>query len=151
MKKIRLIIYIILVSFFLNFAWEFLQSPFYDCFKNTLESNYKHYLLAIIGDSAYTVLIYFILSIINMDSLWAENSFNMKNLYISIVIWLILAIFIEYKWVFLLNKWDYSDLMPVFLGIWIIPLIQMMILPLMSFKISVIFLNYKPEKIKNKF
>jgi hypothetical protein len=48
MKKAKMLIIVILVSFFLNFGWEYLQSPFYDCFKNSLADNYWHYLLAIV-------------------------------------------------------------------------------------------------------
>ncbi|EKE29875.1 MAG: hypothetical protein ACD_2C00083G0003 [uncultured bacterium (gcode 4)] len=130
-----------LVSFFLNFAWEFLQSPFYSCFKNSLESNYFHYLMAILWDSMYTILIYATMSAINKNWLWIKNPVSSKNISAALIIWLLLAIFIEYKWVFILWKWSYSSMMPTLFGIWIVPLLQMMILPIISFKLANAFLK----------
>ena len=135
MKNIKIIALIFITSFLLNFAWEFLQSPLYDCFNDSLADNYSHYLLAIIWDSIYTILIYGIIAIINKDLGWIQNSLNRKNIAITVILWIILAIFIEYKWVYILWKWNYSNLMPMILGIGIMPLLQMMILPVLSFKI----------------
>ncbi len=135
MKILKIILNTLIISFLLNFSWEFLQSPFYDCFDESLRSNYYHYILAILGDSIYTIIIYFIISILNKDLFWIKNSWNRKNVINLIFIWFLLALFIEYKWVFILQKWSYSNLMPTVYWIWIIPILQMMILPLMTFKI----------------
>ena len=133
MKILKVIISIIIISFFLNFAWEFLQSPFYECFENTLESNYWHYIMAILWDCMYTVIIYSIISIINKNPIWIVNYWNRKNILMTVIVWLVVAVSIEYKWVYLLQKWNYSDIMPTILWIWIIPILQMMILPIISF------------------
>lgn len=136
MRIFKIILNILLISFFLNFAWEYLQSPFYNSFANSLRNNYIHYILSILWDSLYTLIIYSITSIMTKDFEWILHHWNTKNILITVLIWLLIAIFIEYKWVFILHKWNYSELMPTILGIWIIPILQMLLLPILSFRLT---------------
>lgn len=149
MKNAKLMVLILMISFFLNFVWEFLQSPFYDCFKNSLADNYNHYLLAIVWDSLYTILIYLLVSLSNKNYNWIQNPMKKNDILLSIMTWLMLAIFIECKWAYILWKWNYSPLMPTIYWIWMVPLLQMMILPILSFKIANIFnINKQAGQLK---
>ena len=79
--------------------------------------------------------------------LWKTVSFLKKldknKVYYTLLITLIIAIIIEYRGVYLLNKWQYSSLMPVIFGVGLSPLVQLAITGLISFFIVQRLLYFK--------
>lgn len=131
MKKVHLVFYIFIVGFLLNLVWENVQAPLYEGYTN-FWNHFMKCFWASLMDAAVILLLFFLLAIWHKDFYWIRK-INWKNGLALIFAGAAIAIVFEY-WAFQNQAWRYTEKMPVVtdLKIGISPLLQMMLLPLLT-------------------
>ncbi len=121
------VLLIFVFSYLLNFVWESFHAVF---LYEAHDFNAMKYVLMIgyvaIVDASLIVVMYAVIAILWKNFSWIKQM-NKKQNYTFITIGLIIAVIIEYKGVFLQQKWSYSSLMPTIFGIGLSPLLQLSI------------------------
>ncbi|OGZ63038.1 MAG: hypothetical protein A3C58_00595 [Candidatus Staskawiczbacteria bacterium RIFCSPHIGHO2_02_FULL_34_10] len=133
---IVLLVKIFVIAFFINLLYEVLHSVLY---KTCLESNLQKYirliLKAAIFDGFVITIIYYIEYII----------FKNQNLFYSssqIITFSLISLFFAYIWeIYSLKKkkWEYSNKMPLILGVGITPFLQLCMTGILSIYLSLNF------------
>lgn len=139
----KVLSFIVLYAFVLNFFWEMLQMPFYENMNWDLQST-LYCFAASIGDVFMTLVIFFTVGYLTkLRMKWIEK-LNFKNIIITLSTGLYLSIIVE-QFALRLSMWSYTDLMPElpFLNIGIVPILQMLILPLLVFYLSRLTVDFK--------
>lgn len=115
-------------AFVLNLIWENLHAPLYAGYH--WPQFFWICLLSTLGDVFYTLIIYF----------FYVASGRRKS--VAAILGIFLAIFIELK-ALKVGKWAYGPYMPIipFIHVGLTPVLQMAILPVVSFKFSERFKN----------
>ena len=136
----RLILSIFGIGFLLNLIWENVQAPLYEGYTNF----WDHFMMcfwASIVDAAVILLLYGLFSIWYKDFFWIKY-LNWKNGLMLMLAGAAIALGFEY-WAFENEVWAYTERMPVVavLEIGLSPLLQMMLLPLLT-----LILSYKMLK-----
>lgn len=131
----------------LNFSWEMLQMPFFNEMSFTDWQDWLLCFKASISDAGLVLSILFIGRVLFKDWEWHQNLDILKLGYL-ILFGFVIAVYFE---VDALNtaRWSYSKLMPTLplIGVGLVPVIQMLILPVLSFKIGLNILSfYKTRK-----
>jgi hypothetical protein len=141
-KIIKVIAY---YSFTLNFIWEMLQMSFYKNMYWDLQST-LYCFAASLGDIFMTLIIFFTVGFLVKDMMWITN-LNFKKIIFSLFTGLIIALIVEHI-ALVLNLWSYSDLMPKisFGNIGVVPILQMLVLPLLVFKLTALKVNSTNKK-----
>lgn len=126
-NKSRLVIMVLVVSFFINLLWEVAHSLLYDWnvfpLQNTVQFYVPKILLASLSDVMYLFIILLLISLFRRGFVWISNPKGRD--YVSLVMWGILfAIFVEIK-AQTLGLWSYNQYMPLVFGIGLTPLIQL--------------------------
>lgn len=130
--KYKIILLLVIIAFNLNFIWESFHAYYlYDTYKYDVPYFILMFYVSFV-DAFLILFIFFFWKVIWKDFYWYTKLNNFKYLYI-ILLWSLIAIFIEIKWVYLLYEWSYSNLMPTFFGIWLSPLLQLSITSILSF------------------
>ncbi len=138
----RVSYFIIAFSFFLNYAWELLQMPLY---KNTV-FDLKHIAfcgLASVADTIMVLLLYFGFATIYKQPFWIKH-INIQRTLMLVTLGGIGAILGEMRHLSQGN-WVYASSMPIlpFVEIGLSPVLQFMLLPVLSFYLSFYFLKIK--------
>lgn len=148
MKKTQLVFYVFIIGFLLNLVWENAQAPLYEGYTNF----WDHFMIcfwASLVDAAVVLLLYGLLSFWYKDFYWVQD-LNWKSVAVLVFLGGGIAIGFE-QWAFKNNMWSYKNNMPViFSGIGLSPLLQMMLLPLLTFYIIRKMLRYGQEQEKWK-
>ena len=129
MKKI---LTISIITFILNFFWEISQAFLYVPHFVGISGLIKVHIRASLGDLLIVSLILLIDAIISTRIFPKENS---KKRFVAIAITgFILAVIIE-KYALAIGRWSYNPLMPIIpiLNVGLIPILQMIILPIAIF------------------
>lgn len=138
-EKYKLPIIIFITAFILNLIWEVSHFNLYIC---NLPGSYSSMILrATLIDALIILGIYYIIALINKNTKWIFTNKKLNYL-ITIILGTIIAVYIELN---ALNqdRWSYTQFMPTIFGIGLTPLLQMIILPLLTFMI----LKWKLKKI----
>lgn len=123
------------ISLVLNLAWENLQAPLYQGY-----SNFWQHLpicsIASLGDVLIILVLYFMLTIVNRDTLWISKM-NGADVAVLIVLGALVAVGIE-KWALATERWHYSSAMPLIPNteVGLLPVLQMSLSPLLTCYIS---------------
>ena len=123
---------IILVAFILNLIWENAHAQLYIGYQGFL-SFFLIGFRSTFGDVLIILFLYYLFSSLTHDPFWfRKNIFKMWCLLAGILI----AIFIEINAISI-GRWAYTSYMPLipFINVGISPVLQMMILPLLTFSI----------------
>lgn len=148
MKKTQLVFYVFTTGFLLNLVWENAQSSPYDGYTNF----WKHFLIcfwASLVDAVVVLLLYGLLVGWDKDFYWAQ-SINLKSVAVLVLLGGATAIGFE-QWVFSNGVWDYTNRIPVvLLGTCLMPLLQMMLLPPLSYYVFRMILKYRLESEKKE-
>ena len=143
MKKARLIFSVFIIGFLLNLIWENAQAPLYEGYTNF----WNHFMTcfwASLVDAAIVLLLFGLLAIWYKDFYWIKY-INWKVATALVLLGGGIAVGFE-QWAFNKNMWSYADSMPVvFLNTGLSPLLQMMLLPLLSYCSIRKILKYNPE------
>ena len=131
----KFIFIIIILAFFLNFAWELIQIPL---FKNPAY-NFNHITfcaLATLADILMVLLLYFGLAVIFKDPFWIQD-LKFKRLFLLILIGGAGAVLFEMRHLSL-GSWEYDKSMPIIpvVNVGLVPVLQFMILPLLIYSLS---------------
>lgn len=131
----RYIFIVIVVSFLLNVVWELLQLPLY---KNAVY-NFNHIAfcaLATVADVLMVLLFYFALVLILKNLFWIQH-IKLHQVIIVVLIGGAGAVLSEMRHLSL-GSWAYHDSMPIIplVNVGISPVLQFMLLPLLSYKLS---------------
>lgn len=129
--------YLFIVSFLFNFFWEISQMSFYKFEGMGDISNYSKFVeihwIVSLKDALIVLCLYFIVGILMRNIYWGRK-LNNKRLAVLLVLGGLWAIGIEYNAVIINHRWAYADIMPLLplLNVGLLPVIQMMILPMLS-------------------
>ncbi len=126
---------IIILSIPINFIWEMLQMPLYSNMHWDLRSS-LYCSVASIGDAVMILIIYFFVSFLLKNKYWILE-LQINSIILSILIGFVLSFMVE-DMALTLNLWKYSNLMPTLINsnIGVSPILQMVILPLLVFKLT---------------
>jgi hypothetical protein len=123
------------VSFSLHLAWERAHIVLYTGYE-TLEGALPVYLFATLGDVMYTLFVAAAFAALAKDFDWMPK-IRLKGYALLSFIGLGIALFVEKK-AHLLDRWEYTDAMPLVYGFGLSPLIQMTALLPLSVYITVV-------------
>lgn len=138
----KIISSIFFISVIINFVWEMAQMPFYNNYHFNLENSLFCF-IASLGDAIMILIIFLTGKIVFKNYSWIDN-LNIYKILFTLIAGLILAIFVELAGL-RLDLWNYSNFMPKikFLSIGILPVLQMLILPLGVFQLIKLKKNIK--------
>jgi hypothetical protein len=138
-EKSLFILVIIIISLLANFIWENFHSSFYKSYRTLL--NKTRFSICTLVDSIIVSLLYTSLAFILKDFFWIRDA-SYKSVILTIIGGGVVAIIIE-KVALLLNLWGYKENMPKIpllnVGLW--PVLQLMILPILTYFISYFLFN----------
>ena len=140
----RYILSIIFFAYLLNFAWELIQIPLYKT--PMYDTNHIAFCaLASLADVLMVLLLYFSFSFIFKDTFWIQD-LQLKRALLLIIIGGAGAVLFEMRHL-LLGSWEYDNSMPIlpFVRVGLSPVLQFMILPLLTY-----FISYKCLKEQKK-
>jgi hypothetical protein len=125
-SKLKSVVFVFLISFFLNLIWENLHSFFYDVYKGEVITEFI-LIRATLGDAV-------MLTILFLPFLYLD--FFKKRLWLIIPIGLALAIKIE-LFAMMTNRWTYNEFMPIipYLNVGLTPTIQLALLGYVTYRI----------------
>ncbi len=134
-KNIKIFFIVSVFGLLTNLVWENLQAPLYQGYNNFWQ-HFQICLIASLGDVAIIILLYVLFALIFRNILWFQN-LNWKSILFLIIIGTIIGIGIE-KWALITGRWNYTESMLVipFLNVGLIPVLQMMLLPLLTFYVA---------------
>ncbi len=126
-NSFRNLILLIIISFFLHLAWEYLHLPFYTGYEH-LSSTIPIPVWATIGDVAYTLGAILLVSLFKGNLTWFREA-RMKDYIGLAILGFCIALFVEYKAV-VFHRWYYTNRMPIIslLNVGLSPILQMTIL-----------------------
>ena len=124
-----------ILAFLLNFAWEIMQMPLYQGSSYSI-SSIGFCALASVADAIMVLLLYFGFTLILKNMFWVESP-NTLQIIVVILIGGIGAILSEMRHLSL-SSWVYDNSMPIipYVNVGISPVIQFMILPLLTYFLS---------------
>lgn len=137
--------HITLAALVLNFIWEMVQMPLFE----NMAFGDQHAIIicfyATLGDVAIILIFYLGGSVIFRTWEWISSLTTPRLIFLAIV-GLLAAIYFETD-ALRTGRWQYSKWMPLIPGtdIGIVPLIQLMILPGLSYKLALRRCGKKPE------
>ena len=136
-KKIFKKFFFIMIAFafLFNLAWELLQLPLYKNSAYDVE-HIAFCALASLADVLMVLLLYFSLAFIFKDAFWIQD-LQLKRALLLIIIGGAGAVLFEMRHL-LLGSWEYDNSMPIlpFVRVGLSPVLQFMILPLLTYFIS---------------
>lgn len=148
MKKSRLILSIFIIGFLLNLVWENVQAPLYEGYSNF----WDHFMMcfwASLVDAAVVLLLYCLLATWYKGFYWIRY-INWQSVAVLVLLGGGIAIGFE-QWAFNNKTWSYTDSMPVILlDTGLFPLLQMMLLPLLTYFMSRNMLKFNAGTGKRK-
>lgn len=150
MKKSLLILLIFIIGFLLNLVWEIVQLPLYDNFTGYMNHFWGCFVASVV-DAITVLLLYGLFAFWYGNPLWI-NHISWKASSLLILLGGAIAVGFE-QWAFAFDQWDYSEKMPVvpLINTGLSPLLQLMLLPLMSYLLSYKLLKLKEENLKSKY
>lgn len=139
---LRLAFLITIIGFLANFIWENLQVPLYGYRYRDFFQHFPMCLFAAIGDVVLIMLFYAIIAWYRKNWLWIEKV-SIKDILILLFMGGIGAIVIE-QIALPLDVWSYSSGMPIIpiLDVGVTPIVQMMILPFVTFRVVDKLMNH---------
>ena len=124
------------IAVLLNFPWEVAQMPLYVADGNWLEFA-LHCIVPSLGDGLIVILIFCVGWFARGRSDWADKPGGVGYA-LMLVAGFCAAVLVEWVGFYGLKRWDYMASMPLLpgLGIGVVPVLQMLILPPLIFKLN---------------
>jgi len=121
-----------LVAFVLHFVWENLQAPLYSGLAGAPHWNtVRHCARASVGDAGITLAAYASVAAWLRDRAWLTKP-EPRSVGLYVAVGVAITIVIEALSVYEWRRWSYAPAMPLVLGIGIAPLVQWLVLPLLT-------------------
>ncbi len=124
--------FIFFVAVLLNLAWEVAQIHAYDFPESTLFKDLIGCFIPSLGDGLMVLIIYWTGWSVFRSSRWVIRP-GTKGYFLMIASGLFLAIVVELTGVYWREAWAYNERMITVLGIGVLPALQMVILPPVTF------------------
>lgn len=125
MKTYPRLVFIGIISFVLNFAWEYLHLPLYTGYER-LGHGLSLVAWATAGDVMYTFLIVLFVALCKRDILWFQKAKTPEYILLG-ALGFATAMFVEYK-ALALHRWAYTAAMPTIFHAGLSPLLQLALL-----------------------
>ena len=124
------------ISVLLNFPWEVAQMPLYVEDVNWFEFA-LHCIIPSLGDGLIVLLIFCVGWVARGRSDWADRP-GWAGYALMLVTGFAIAVIVEWVALHGLNRWSYTDNMPLLpgLGVGIAPVLQMLLLPPIIFRVT---------------
>ncbi|WP_019531447.1 hypothetical protein [Dasania marina] len=140
-KAIVLLPVVGVTAFLFHFVWEMWQAPFYQGMSES--SHWSSVILcsrASLGDAFIAMFAYLLVAWVSRNFAWIYKM-KMGWCRIYIAIGLVITLILEYLATEVFDRWQYSEIMPQLwgLGTGITPIIQWLIVPLVSLWAARIF------------
>lgn len=125
---------IFIIASLINYPWEIGQKRFFDADASLAEFA-LHCLIPSLGDGLILLIIYFVGVIVFGKADWSDRP-GVAGYGVMLLTGLVMAIAIEWNAVHILERWRYSSSMPLlpWLGVGLVPILQMLVLPPVIFK-----------------
>lgn len=137
----RVVLWTASISFLLNFVWENVQAPLYAGYQS-ISQHFWSCFQATVGDVILVLFLYFLLALCRRDMSWIRK-IQVADGVALIVVGLVLGVANELL-ALQFGRWWYISAMPLLpwyhVGLW--PVLQMMILPLLTFYLVKKTVNY---------
>lgn len=131
-EVVLLVLSLFIMSFLINLFWEVFHSLLYNS-EHML--NIKYYLvmllIASLKDGLIILGMYAFVAFLWRDIFWLKR-INTIKISLFVFLGLSIATWIEYRAVFLMNKWEYSSSMLTIFGIGFTPLVQLSLTGIIS-------------------
>lgn len=142
-EKFNIIVILIVISFLVHFVWEMWQIPFYRGM--VVAEHWSAVVIcsqAAIGDGIIAVAAYSIAALTAKDFQWLRLRVGVPHLFYLLIGLVITAIF-EVAATGVLDRWQYSDMMPTLpvIEIGLIPLLQWLLIPPVVLWSTAVFLR----------
>lgn len=133
--KIKYIIILSFVAFFLHIIWENAQAPLFVGY-SSFGKHLPICFLGTIGDVVFTATMYLGVSLLKNDFAWIVR-LNKKDILVLTAIGFFFALGIEWR-ALLFNRWSYTNAMPIipYLRVGLAPILQMTLLLPLSFYLT---------------
>ena len=120
----------------INFLWEVAQMPFY-AWQGSFFDAAAHCVLPSLGDGFMVLMIYAIGWLVLRRSDWSDRP-SVPSYILMLLSGFTLAMLVEWGGVHVLGRWSYAANMPLLpgWGIGVIPILQMLVLPPIIFKVT---------------
>ena len=130
------IVILFVVAAAVNFLWEVAQMPFY-AWQGSFFAAAAHCVLPSLGDGIIVLIIYGVGWFVLRRSDWSDRP-RVLGYMLMLLSGFALAMLVEWGGVHVLNRWSYAANMPLLpgWGIGVIPILQMLILPPIIFKVT---------------
>jgi hypothetical protein len=133
---------VFVVAVLFNYPWELAQAPLY-VGMNSFRATWWHCFRASLGDG----LLVFIIFAAGWAVLWRRDWFvhpGVRGYLVMLAIGLTIGVSVEWGAVHLLGRWAYTAQMPLLpgLGVGIAPLLQMLVLPPLIFRVATVWCGY---------
>lgn len=126
------LIVLFIFAYVINFLWESFHAFILYEDHNLLSTEYVPMMSYVATVDAFLIsAIYLIIAGMFRNLFWIKE-IRKGSLITFAILGIIIAAFIEYRAVFLIDRWSYSDLMPTLFGIGISPLFQLAITGLVA-------------------
>lgn len=124
-----------LLAVLINYPWELAQSPLY-AGMNRFTLVWWHCLVASLGDGLLVVMIYAVGRWALGERFWFERP-GLRGYALTLMSGLAIALIVEWIAVYVAGQWTYGLRMPTVpvLGVGVAPLLQMLILPPLIFRL----------------
>ena len=127
---------IFVVAAAINFLWEVAQMPFF-AGQGSFFDAATHCMIPSLGDGIIVLMIYGIGWLFLRRSDWSDRP-RVSGYMLMLLSGFALAMLIEWGAVYVLGRWTYAANMPLLpgLGVGVIPILQMLVLPPVIFKVT---------------
>src|SRR3989338_1536389 len=128
---------VFVLAWVLNFVWEVMHGPFlYNCCVVMSPERYVVWMANVAVEDGLLILGVYLFTALAMRSLFWIEKIERKSVLIFVAAALAVAVFIEYRALFLMDKWSYSEWMPTLFGIGVSPLVQLAVTGVVSVWVS---------------
>lgn len=147
----RIVTVLFLVATLINYAWEIAQAPLFIGMRDWKNVGW-HCFIASLGDGIILLVIYATGCIVFRRRDWFF-SLRSQEYAVMLLAGLTIALLVEWLALHVLGRWAYTSSMPLIpgLNIGVTPILQMLILPPVIFRIVAIWLSARRAKhfVKN--
>lgn len=128
------------INFILHLIWENAQAPLFEGYESFSQHFIPCLFATFTGDMIFTLCIYIGIALVNKNFWWIFSKDAYKNPYTfasAIVVGILLAISFELWSTYIAFRWTYGTMpiMPI-IRIGLFPVLQMILIPVLSIKIS---------------
>jgi hypothetical protein len=128
-EKVKNLLFVLtvlfLTSYVLNFVWEALHAVFLYQGHDFSASQYVPMVAYVATVDAFLVLGMFGITVLVVRDLAWISHIEKKSLTVFLLFGLLFAAFIEYRAIFVEQRWSYTALMPTLFGLGLSPLLQL--------------------------